>query len=106
MSDRISFSPLDPEELLELLDTRLRERAAELVALVRAELQAGLPRRQEDELLTSAELCELLKVDTRTLRRWTHAGELPRPVKIGGSLRWRRADLSEWLDKKTEEKGS
>ncbi|WP_375173385.1 helix-turn-helix transcriptional regulator [Pseudooceanicola sp.] len=28
-----------------------------------------------------------------TVWRWSKVGDLPKPIKIGGSTRWRRADI-------------
>ena len=49
------------------------------------------------ELLTAAELCSLLKLDARTLRVLRHEGRVPEPIKLGRSLRWRRAEVEAWI---------
>jgi predicted DNA-binding transcriptional regulator AlpA len=49
------------------------------------------------ELLTAAELCSLLKLDARTLRVLRHEGRVPEPIKLGRSLRWRRAEIEAWI---------
>ena len=36
---------------------------------------------------------EVIRVD-----RLADAGRLPRPIKLGALIRWRRAELLEWLD--------
>lgn len=48
-------------------------------------------------LLTTKDLARLLQVSTRTLRRWQRGGHVPPPLRIGGSLRWRAADIETWL---------
>jgi len=49
-------------------------------------------------LLMSAEkLALLLDVSVRTLWRLRSAGKLPRPVKIGGCVRWRLAEIRAWI---------
>jgi predicted DNA-binding transcriptional regulator AlpA len=49
------------------------------------------------ELLTAADLCSLLKLDPRTLRVLRHEGRVPEPIKLGRSLRWRRAEIEAWI---------
>ena len=50
------------------------------------------------ELLSVGQVAELLSIGVRTVWRLTSSGELPRPVKIGGATRWRRAELFEWIE--------
>ncbi len=54
------------------------------------------------ELLTTEEVARLAKVSPRTVTRWAEAGRIPKPIKIvpgqRGSVRWRRADLMDWID--------
>ena len=40
-------------------------------------------------------LAEELDVSVRTVARWTEQGVLPQPVKIGGVVLYRRADVEE-----------
>ncbi len=49
-------------------------------------------------LLTAAQLATELNVSQRTLRRMDLSGEVPLPLKIGKSLRWRRAEIEAWID--------
>jgi len=44
-------------------------------------------------LLTVKEVAQALRVSVATVWRWSAAGELPPPIKICGSTRWRRADI-------------
>ncbi len=48
-------------------------------------------------LLTVEDLERLFRVDRRTLRRWWKQGELPEPMKLGGSNRWRLRDIQHLL---------
>jgi len=45
------------------------------------------------DLLTVAEVCGLLRVSRSTLKRWIDRGLAPRPLRVGRTLRFRRADL-------------
>jgi len=58
------------------------------------------PRQDgSDRLLLSAnQVAELLGVSVRTLWRLLSAGKLPAPVRLGGSVRWRNADIRQWID--------
>lgn len=50
------------------------------------------------ELLMSAEdVCEALNIGRSTLYRLKSTGRVPRPVKLGGSVRWRRKELEAWI---------
>ena len=42
-------------------------------------------------------LAALLNCGARTVYRLADAGRLPRPVKLGALVRWRRAEIDEWL---------
>lgn len=52
----------------------------------------------------SAELLDVKAVavllggcSTRHVRRLTDSGRMPRPLKLGGLLRWRRTELVDWI---------
>lgn len=49
-----------------------------------------------DELLTTNEVADWLKVDPDTLRRWRRTGRGPASTKLGArSVRYRRGDVGE-----------
>ena len=48
-------------------------------------------------LLSAENLAKMLDVSVRTLWRLRSSGKLPRPVKIGGSVRWRADEVREWI---------
>lgn len=50
--------------------------------------------------MTADELALELRVDIRTLRRWRRDGMVPKPIRFGRSIRWRRADVGDWLEKR------
>ena len=58
---------------------------------------AASPQRIACELLTAVQLAELLNISERTLYRLKSRGSLPAPVQLGGSVRWRRAEILEWV---------
>lgn len=49
-------------------------------------------------LLTASRLAAILSVSVRTLWRLRAAGKLPKPVHLGGSLRWRAEEVQAWID--------
>lgn len=59
------------------------------------------PRTAEagTELLRAADVAKLLAVSTRTVWRLRDAGQLPRPLRLGGGhlIRWRRSDIETFI---------
>lgn len=53
-------------------------------------------RYMADELLTTAEVADLLRVTRQTLTRWRKDGKLP-AVKIGRLVRFKRSDVEALL---------
>jgi excisionase family DNA binding protein len=46
---------------------------------------------------SASELAGKLRVSLRHLRRMHAAGKLPRPVRLGRSVRWSTRDIDTWL---------
>jgi len=58
-----------------------------------------------DEILTLKEVAEYLKLNDKTAYRLAAEGKLP-GFKVGGSWRFRREDIQQWiLDKKAVNRG-
>lgn len=51
----------------------------------------------ERVLISAKELAELLGVSIRTLWRLRSGGQLPLPVRLGHTVRWRMTDIETWL---------
>jgi excisionase family DNA binding protein len=49
-------------------------------------------------LLSAKDLARTLGLGLRTIRSMDAAGKLPAPVRIGGAVRWRAAEIRDWLD--------
>lgn len=49
------------------------------------------------EFIPAKVLAEILGVDVRTVHRYKSAGKLPKPIRFGGNVRWRRQDIDDWL---------
>jgi excisionase family DNA binding protein len=48
-------------------------------------------------LLTVESVAEMLACSTRHVRRLADGGRMPAPVRLGALIRWRRADIEEWI---------
>lgn len=55
-----------------------------------------------DEILTIDEVAIFLKAGKRTVYRLASAGEIP-AFKLGGTWRFRRADLDRWISERIGE---
>ena len=49
-------------------------------------------------LLTTAEAAALVGFKVRTWYTWDQLGYIPKPIKIGAKLFWRRDELLDWID--------
>ena len=66
----------------------------------REETSDGLPARGSAGaplLLDVAEVGRLLTCSQAHVRRMADAGRMPRPVKLGTLVRWKRAEIDQWL---------
>lgn len=52
----------------------------------------------EGHLVSAKELAGLMGVSLRHVRRLDSAGKLPRPIRIGGSVRWLITEVKDWLN--------
>lgn len=48
-------------------------------------------------LITAEEFAELMQISVRTLWRLRSAGQIPEPVRIGGTVRWNRERVLDWI---------
>ena len=48
-------------------------------------------------LMSVVDLAEHLQCSTRHVYRLSDSGKLPRPIKLGSLVRWRRAEVVEWV---------
>ncbi len=49
------------------------------------------------KLLTVNDVAKLLKLSTRSVWRLVAANAIVKPIRIGGSIRWRASDVTTWL---------
>jgi prophage regulatory protein len=48
-------------------------------------------------LIRAAELAEMLSVSVRTLWRLRSGRQIPKPVRLGGAVRWRLDEVRQWI---------
>ena len=51
----------------------------------------------EPILIDVGELAKILRLSPRTVWRLANCGKIPAPLKIGGSRRWRRGDVEQFI---------
>lgn len=64
--------------------------------------EQGSQRKQDPKpvrpvLLSIQDVAQMLGISVRGVSRHVDAGRMPRPIKLGGSVRWRVVDLEEWV---------
>lgn len=57
-----------------------------------------------EPLMSARELSATIKVGVNTLHVWRRRGEGPPAIKVGGSIRYRRADVERWLAEQVDER--
>lgn len=50
------------------------------------------------QLISADTFAKMLEISKRTLQRLQSKGELPRPIRLGGSVRWRLDTVNEWIE--------
>jgi hypothetical protein len=71
--------------------------SAELVAAIERLADAISTRVTEPLLVDAARLGVLLDISERQVRRLDDGGKLPAALEIGGSKKWRIAEVRSWL---------
>ncbi|WP_145283231.1 helix-turn-helix transcriptional regulator [Pirellulimonas nuda] len=61
-----------------------------------AELR-GVAERSRASLLDADDFAIELRCSTREIRRMDQAGLVPRPLRLGSKVRWRRDEVENWL---------
>jgi len=88
-TNAILLQDLSVEELQELIGSTVKKNVAEL----QHELQS---KKFKEELLTRAETCKFLKIDSSTLWAWTNKGKV-KAYGIGARRYYKRSELLECL---------
>jgi excisionase family DNA binding protein len=80
---------------------RRRFRPDDLAALMGGDMIASTNPRTLDqlpELVTRAELAEFTGFSVSALAHWAGEGIGPKPTRIGRAVRYRKRDVTAWLD--------
>lgn len=56
-----------------------------------------------EPLWTIADVARYFGVTIKTVRRWIMLGMIPQPSRIGGSLRWKPAEIQDFVDECKQE---
>lgn len=59
---------------------------------------AEIAKWEISPMLTIVDVCEALKLSSRTIDRLVAVGRFPRPIKLGHSKRWRSKDVVRFID--------
>lgn len=59
--------------------------------------RANTPTREQETLLTPAEVAKMFRVDPKTVTRWAQAGKLSSIRTLGGHRRYRRGEVTRLL---------
>ncbi|MDO4628296.1 MAG: helix-turn-helix domain-containing protein [Planctomycetia bacterium] len=51
------------------------------------------------ELMTNKEVQEWLKISKRTLENWSLKEGFPKKLKMENSVRYRRSDIQDWINR-------
>jgi len=51
-----------------------------------------------DRLLTVQQLASKLAISKRGVHRLNSSGRIPKPLQIGGAIRWSEKTINRWLD--------
>lgn len=59
--------------------------------------QEQVNQTQQPLAVSARELSAMLGVSLRQIWRLNSTGKLPKPVRLGGSVKWRRDEIIAWL---------
>ena len=60
-------------------------------------METQLMKQSTQQLIDAEALGNLLGLASRTVRRHDVSGKLPKPIHLGGAVRWRLAEIEEWI---------
>ena len=61
-------------------------------------LDKTMTKQSTPQLIDAQALGDLLGLASRTIRRYDVSGRLPRPIHLGGAVRWRLAEIENWIE--------
>jgi excisionase family DNA binding protein len=60
--------------------------------------ESAKPLEPSPLMMTVDEVAEALGISTRQVWRLRSKGDIPEPLNIGRSVRWRRSDVLRWIE--------
>lgn len=61
-------------------------------------MTGGIADMADSGMLNVKQVASFLNCSTRTVYRLADAGRMPRPLKLGALVRWRRISIDQWID--------
>lgn len=49
-------------------------------------------------VLTAKQLADILSISTRTVWRFDSAGFMPKPIRLGKTVRWKAEEVTAWIE--------
>ena len=96
MSDQVHPAPADRvAALMSELEAILRSSLSSSAAPEQGQVVVNATKPQP--LLTTSDMCAVLRIGSRTLRRMCLRGDVPKPLHVGRLLRWDSDAVQEWL---------
>jgi predicted DNA-binding transcriptional regulator AlpA len=94
----------DSNAVLALVADRLQE-AVDALRMLSRSSGTALPTSPESskcsdvtsEHVNATEVAQIVGVEPRTIRRWSLMNRMPRPMRVGNTLRWRRSTIELWM---------
>jgi predicted DNA-binding transcriptional regulator AlpA len=81
------------------VDRRGRETAERIPNMSEQTAYKGIDLDHNERLLVGANaLAWCMDCDPTTLKRWAAKGLMPKPIKIGNSIRWDAQTIRAWID--------
>jgi DNA-binding transcriptional MerR regulator len=65
-------------------------------------METELSAREQDHLMTIAEVSVLIGVPIATLRYWRHRGTGPRSFRVGRHIKYWARDVQAWLRRQSD----
>lgn len=69
----------------------------ELLNTIQQTLQTRTPHLNGEKHLTNREVCQLLRISSRTLQNWRDTGKIPF-IRLKGKILYKESDIAHWLN--------
>ena len=87
--EKIILTNLNSDELKKII----RETVEETISQSKTNLQTGQNDQEPEELLSRAQVSKIYNVSFVTLRDWEKNKIIPRPIRRGTRVYWRKSDI-------------